>query len=121
MLKKNQLGHDDRLHSPKSFQHVYKNARKFRYQGICVLVCVNNVTCSRLGVSISKRQIKRAVDRNRIKRLIRECFRVNKNELGICLDMVFSVYSSLLELNNSEIIACLELLWTKVITFYERG
>jgi len=31
------------------------------------------------GVSVSKRKFKKAVDRNRIKRLIRECYRKNKH------------------------------------------
>ena len=35
----------------------------------------------KFGVSVPKKKIKRAVDRNRIKRKIREFYRLNKNDL----------------------------------------
>lgn len=38
----------------------------------------SNSVLSKAGVSVSKRNFKRAVDRNRIKRLIREAYRLHK-------------------------------------------
>ena len=92
----NKFGKNFRLTTPQSFQRVFQNARRFRHLGISVLAIQNELASSRIGICIPKKQVPRSVDRNRIKRVIREAFRVKKNELSVNLDMVFLVYSALL-------------------------
>lgn len=41
----------------------------------------NRENGARLGLIVGKRQLKRAVDRNRVKRVLRETFRVNRSTL----------------------------------------
>lgn len=41
----------------------------------------NNLHCVKAGVSVSAKNFKKAVDRNRIKRLMREAYRLQKNSL----------------------------------------
>lgn len=39
---------------------------------------------ARLGLVIGKKLLRRAVDRNRVKRCIRECFRLRRSDLPAC-------------------------------------
>ncbi len=71
-----------RLLSPKDFQHVFSNAEKFANRHWTLIVRPNQKSYPRLGLAISKKQLQRAVWRNRIKRMAREAFRLHKQDLN---------------------------------------
>jgi ribonuclease P protein component len=104
-----------RLRSQKDFQNVFQSGKKFKRKGMAFIIRPNHLDYPRLGVSISKKSIPRSVDRNRMKRIVKESFRLNQEKLeGI--DVVVVVYSSFLELNNAEMNACLNQLWSSLIS-----
>lgn len=71
-----------RLLSPNDFKHVFESAEKFANRHWTLIVRPNQKPYPRLGLALSKKQLQRAVWRNRIKRLSREAFRQHKTELN---------------------------------------
>lgn len=76
-----------RLLTPADFRYVFEKAHKSADAYFSILARANAFGHARLGLAISKKTIRQAVDRNRIKRVIRECFRLNRNALD-SLDIV---------------------------------
>ena len=65
-----------RLLSSSEFDAVFKdNQLKVSTPEFLILAAKNSLGLSRLGMVVSKKNTPRAVDRNRLKRLIREAFR----------------------------------------------
>jgi ribonuclease P protein component len=70
------------LRDPEEFQHVYRNGKRFEGVFITVFVIDNEGQHHRLGVTVSKKALGKAVHRNRAKRLLRETFRANEGSLN---------------------------------------
>lgn len=78
-----------------------------------MLACQNQREHARLGVSIAKRQVRKAVARNRLRRLIRETFRLYQHQLK-GLDVIVIMYNSAEKLSNAELRQELTKLWEKL-------
>jgi len=66
---------DQRLHSPAEFGRVFAEPARSSDRFFTVLARPSGRSVARLGLTDPKRAAKRAVDRNRLKRLARESFR----------------------------------------------
>ena len=70
-----------RLRHSREFDDVFRHAQRSSDKWVMVLARHNNQNEARLGLAISKKCARKAVDRNRIKRIIRESFRRNRHYL----------------------------------------
>lgn len=64
-----------RLLTQAQYARVFGGSRRFGRRHLTVLVSPNTVGFARLGLAVSRKSARRAVDRNRIKRIARESFR----------------------------------------------
>jgi ribonuclease P protein component len=75
------LGKDEKLKSRKLIEHLFgegKRVKSFPLQLIYLQINHDSEFPVKVGFSVPKRVVKLAVDRNRIKRMMREAYRLNK-------------------------------------------
>ncbi len=71
-----------RLGKPAEFKKVFAKPIKSTDKFLTVLAIKNDLNHSRLGLAIAKKNIKKAVARNLIKRAVRENFRLQQDHLN---------------------------------------
>ena len=111
-----------RLLLASSYQNVFTNV-EFKSGGkyLLFLVCGNELSIGRLGLAISKKHLKKAVDRNRVKRLVRVSFQENQHRLKY-LDIVVLLRNNRSALaTNEQINNELDQLWKQTIKQVEKS
>ena len=103
-----------RLLTPEDFQNVFNNPPvKAVSNEFTFLAKPNERGYPRMGVTISKKVAKRAVDRNRIKRIIRETFRLKQHKLP-GFDIIVIAKPGVTKLDNDALSDLLDYLWRKL-------
>lgn len=79
-----------RLTHAREYQRAFKEGLKKVRGPLVVFAAENGLDHARIGLSVSGR-VGNAVERNRIKRLLREAFRLGQREMPPGLDLVVTV------------------------------
>jgi len=104
---------ESRLLTPKNFSFVFEQAIPAPSPTITILARHNSTTGPRLGITVPKKKVRHASDRNRIKRIIRESFRLSKHKLPN-VDIIVIAKHGIGDLDNKTLSNQLEKLWKKL-------
>jgi len=102
-----------RLSKPSQFRTVFSSDKRSVDSQFLVIATENGLDFARLGLAISKRNIRTAVSRNRIKRLTRESFRRNQAKLA-GLDIVVVAQKRIAVADGDKLSYSLNQHWDKI-------
>lgn len=95
-----------RLTDPGHYQQVFKTGRRGRHSLIGIVALANDLGYPRLGLAVSRKVSRKAVIRNRIKRILREAFRREQKRLT-ALDLVVVAYPEAALASSDELTSAL--------------
>jgi len=73
------------------FARVYRKGSHYKTKNLTLYVLDVNRSKARLGITVSRKAYGRSVDRNRVRRLVRESFRSFEDDIKMNTDMVFVI------------------------------
>nr|WP_279626417.1 ribonuclease P protein component [Gilliamella mensalis] len=104
--------------TPLDFNHVFQESTRAGSPFLTLVARKNNSNHMRLGFAIAKKQVKRAHERNRIKRLAKEYFRHRQHQLPN-IDFILMAKQPVIGLDNQQIVETLNKLCQRIIAQYE--
>lgn len=102
-----------RLTRPSEYKKVFAQGRRHSAGCFVFLVTPNTLGTARLGLVVPARQLPRALDRNRVKRTVRESFRALRSTLPP-LDIVVMLRANARGQDNQALRALLSQLWRRL-------
>ena len=109
-----------RILKGKQFTAVFEHKRRAHAAHFAAHVGANELGHPRIGLAVSRRVSKKAVERNRVKRIVRESFRRHQHQLG-AVDYVMIAKIGAAGQPNRALRAELDNLWTKARQKCEQG
>ncbi|MFP4273111.1 MAG: ribonuclease P protein component [Halothiobacillaceae bacterium] len=113
------FGRDRRLLTPEDYRRVFSARQRVSQDGLALAWCESPAARSRLGLAIAKRQIRRAHERNRIKRIAREAFRARARKLPP-VDLVLMAHTQVEQLDGRALRQALDELLDRVSIKFDR-
>jgi ribonuclease P protein component len=102
------LPKENRLKKKKEFEAVFKGGRHIKSQNFFIKYLANGTDKTRIGFVVSKKVGKRAVDRNKAKRRMREAFRNIDGKLKDGISVIVVAYPSMKGVKFKEVLAEIE-------------
>lgn len=101
-----------RLLTPAQFDRTFKRGRRLHQGPLSAALAPNELDHPRIGFALAKKFVRRAVQRNRLKRLLRERFRHDQHRLAP-MDLVIFLRAALPDSANAETEA-VDRLWARL-------
>ncbi|MEZ4936156.1 MAG: ribonuclease P protein component [Crocinitomicaceae bacterium] len=105
-VKKQRLSKKELISEKQVINRLFEEKNTLKKYPLLIYFGINSEPFHRIVVSVPKRNFKKAVDRNRIKRQLREIWRKNREEIknnnGHCFDL-FIIYTGKEELEYQKL------------------
>ncbi len=119
-MAKKSFSKASRLLGPSQYGSVFQKADYKLSSPTLLILSSKSTACPRLGIVVAKKNIKSAVQRNRLKRIIRESFRLRQEDFDT-IDMIVLVRQGLDKVNNHDVSMQLNSLFDDLISKLNRN
>jgi len=113
------LTRDQKIRLKIEFDQAFKLGKCLYGRNFLAYYRDNELAHARIGVIASKRSVRLAVDRNRIRRIVKEQFRVNQSKLTN-VDIVVIAKKGIGQSINIELRRCILHLLEKIATLHKK-